>query len=115
MDRDARGFGPQGGGFAPQNAGEWFERRSYRHDEFSDLGELGRRKREAGLTVSLVLPARNVADTVGGIVAEVNALNEMTRTEAGEPLVEQILVVDADSEDGTAEVARYSGAEVYSE
>ncbi len=113
MDRDARGFGPQGGGFVPQNAVEWFGHRSYKHDEFSDLGELGRRKSEAGLTVSLVLPARNVADTVGEIVAAVRALNE--KMPGGAPLVEQIVVVDADSEDGTAEVARRHGAEVYSE
>jgi glucosyl-3-phosphoglycerate synthase len=115
MNRDARGLGPQGGGFSPQNAVEWFERRSYRHGEFSDLAELGRRKRVSGRTVSLVLPARNVADTVGDIIAEIRALNERMPEEAGVPLVDQILVVDADSEDGTAEVARRSGAEVYSE
>ena len=88
---------------------EWFEKRSYGHEEFRDVKELVRRKRELGLTVSLVLPGRNVADTVGGIVEEVRTLNEEA------PLVEQILVVDADSVDGTAEVAARSGAEVYSE
>jgi glucosyl-3-phosphoglycerate synthase len=88
---------------------EWFEKRSYGHEEFRDVKELVRRKRELGLTVSLVLPGRNVADTVGGIVEEVRTLNEEA------PLVEQILVVDADSVDGTAEVAIRSGAEVYSE
>ena len=95
--------------FAPASVREWFEKRSYRHEEYSDVKELARRKRELGLTVSLVLPGRNVADTVGGIVDEVRALNEEA------PLVEQILVVDADSADGTAEVARSKGAEVYSE
>jgi glucosyl-3-phosphoglycerate synthase len=96
-------------GFAPANAREWFEKRSYSHEEFSDVERLARRKRELGLSVSLVLPGRNVAETVGGIVDEVNILNEKA------PLVEQILVVDADSADGTAEVAARSGAEVYSE
>jgi glucosyl-3-phosphoglycerate synthase len=96
-------------GFAPANTMEWFEKRSYGHEEFRDVKELVRRKRELGLTVSLVLPGRNVADTVGGIVEEVRTLNEEA------PLVEQILVVDADSVDGTAEVAIRSGAEVYSE
>jgi len=96
-------------GFAPANAREWFDKRSYSHEEFSDVEELARRKRELGLTVSLVLPGRNVAETVGRIVDEVNVLNEKA------PLVEQILVVDADSADGTAEVAARSGAEVYSE
>jgi glucosyl-3-phosphoglycerate synthase len=101
------------GGFAPQDAVEWFGRRSYTHEEFADLGELGRRKEERGATISLVLPGRNVADTVGGIVRVVRDLNE--RMPGGDPLVDQILVVDADSEDGTAEVAREAGAEVHSE
>ena len=95
--------------FAPANTREWFEKRSYAHDEFSDVKKLAWRKRELDLTVSLVLPGRNVADTIGGIVEEVRTLNEEA------PLVEQILVVDADSVDGTAEVAARSGAEVYSE
>ncbi len=96
-------------GFIPADTREWFEKRSYGHDEFSDVKKLARRKRELDLTVSLVLPGRNVADTIGGIVEEVKTLNQQA------PLVEQILVLDADSLDGTAEVAARSGAEVYSE
>ncbi len=96
-------------GFAPADAREWFERRSYSHEEFSDVEELAWRKRERGLAVSLVLPGRNVAETIGGIVDEIKILNEKA------PLVDQILVIDADSADGTAEVATKSGAEVYSE
>ena len=96
-------------GFAPADTREWFEKRSYGYAEFSDVKKLARRKRELDLSVSLVLPGRNVADTIGGIVEEVRTLNEEA------PLVEQILVVDADSVDGTAEVAARSGAEVYSE
>jgi glucosyl-3-phosphoglycerate synthase len=101
------------GGFAPRDAMEWFGQRSYRHEEFADLPELGGRKANLGVTVSLVLPGRNVADTVGGIVEQVRALNE--RMPGGEPLVDEILVIDADSPDGTAEVAKAAGAEVYSE
>ena len=91
------------------DAVEWFKHRSYNYRQFSDLGELGRRKRELGLTVSAVLPCRNVADTVGGIIDEIHAVNERSS------LVDQILAVDADSEDGTVEVAVSKGAEVYSE
>ncbi len=93
----------------PVNVTEWFERRSYNHEEFGDVENLARRKREQGLAVSLVLPGRNVADTIGGIIEQITALNERA------PLVDQILVVDADSADGTAEVAASKGAEVYSE
>src|ERR687894_284178 len=103
METNERGL------YAPTSVTEWFEKRSYAHQEFEDVKRLARRKREQALTVSLVLPSRNVADTIGGIVEEVTTLNEQA------PLVEQILVIDADSTDGTAEVAAAKGAEVYSE
>ncbi len=98
-----------GGKIVPVDAADWFKNRSYEYVQFSDLKALGRRKRERGLTVSLVLPCRNVADTVGGIIDEVHAANESA------PLVDEILAVDADSDDGTAEVAAGHGARVYSE
>ena len=91
------------------DAVEWFRHRSYDYRQFSDLEDMGRRKHELGLTVSAVLPCRNVADTVGGIVDEIHTVNERA------PLVDQILALDADSADGTAEVAASRGAEVYSE
>ena len=91
------------------NAVEWFKHRSYDYRQFSDLEILGSRKRDLGLTVSAVLPCRNVADTVGGILDEIHAVNH----QAGDhPLVDQILVVDADSPDDTADVAASKGAEV---
>src|SRR5918911_267712 len=91
------------------DAAEWFRHRSYNYQQFSDIQQMGLRKRELGLTVSAVLPCRNVADTVGSIIDEIHAVNEHA------PLVDQILAVDADSEDGTASVASSRGAEVYSE
>src|ERR687889_432906 len=107
METKDRGY------FAPANAREWFEKRSYSHEEFKDVEKLARRKRELGLTVSLILPSRNVADTIGGIVERINALNE--EAPLGTPLVDQTPVGDADSNDGTAEGAAPCGAEGYSE
>lgn len=98
---------------SPTDAAEWFRHRSYDHATFSDVEDLARRKLEQGLTVSLVLPCRNVADTVGRIVDQIHAVND--RAPMNAPLVDQILAVDADSEDGTMEVAARHGAEVYSE
>ncbi len=91
------------------DAVDWFRNRSYEHSQFADLARLGKYKREQRLTVSLVLPCRNVADTVGGIIDEIHAVNEQAQ------LVDEILAIDADSEDGTAEVAARHGALVYSE
>ena len=56
-------------------------------------------------TVTAVLPAREVADTIGPIVETLMGLD----------LVDQVLVVDAASEDGTADRARALGAEVHQE
>jgi glucosyl-3-phosphoglycerate synthase len=84
---------------------EWFERRSYDHSQFADLDSLARRKRELGMSVSVVLPARETASTIGPII---DALRELERRE----VLEQLLVVAADSADGTAAVAAEKGAEV---
>jgi glucosyl-3-phosphoglycerate synthase len=90
-------------------AAEWFEQRTYEHREFSDLTLLGRRKRELELKVTAILPAREVADTIGSIIDQIRALNEDAL------LVDEIIVVDADSSDGTAMVAERLGAEVFVE
>jgi len=58
--------------------------------------------------VSLVVPARNEAATVGEIVARVrSSLMETAR------LVDEIVVIDSDSTDETAEVASSAGAAVF--
>jgi glucosyl-3-phosphoglycerate synthase len=91
------------------SARDWFEQRSFRHRDFADLAEPGPGGRRSPATVSLVLPTRNVAETIGPI------LDQVTRTSLRSSLVDQVIVVDADSTDGTAAIARRWGAEVYSE
>lgn len=63
------------------------------------------RCRAAGLTVSVIIPARNEAPTVARVV-------EVVRTALQEQvdLVDELVVVDADSTDGTGTVARAAGA-----
>jgi len=58
--------------------------------------------------VSVVVPTRNTAGTIAQTVGELNLLAELG-------LISQILVVDADSPDGTAATALDAGAEVISE
>ena len=64
-------------------------------------------ERKGATTVSVCLPARNEAATVGPIV-------ETIRAELVErvPLVDEILVIDDHSEDRTAQVAATAGARV---
>ena len=74
----------------------------FHHSEFP-LGRLLEHKREA---VTVVLPTREVADTIGPIVEQLQTLGG---------LIDQILVIDAASRDGTAEIAFRLGAEVHQE
>jgi glucosyl-3-phosphoglycerate synthase len=76
--------------------------RRFHHSEF-DLRRLLERKTEP---ITVVLPAREVADTIGEIVERLRGLD---------PLIDQVLVVDAASRDGTGEVAARAGAEVHQE
>lgn len=83
---------------------DWFARRTFATADL-DLQALIERKRAAGLTVSLVLPARNEAGTVEGVVASGMAL-------AGQ-LVDEVVVLDGNSTDGTAELAAAAGATIH--
>ncbi|MGZ4796832.1 MAG: glucosyl-3-phosphoglycerate synthase [Acidimicrobiia bacterium] len=72
-----------------------------------DAADLVRRKRDAGLRVSVCLPARDEEATVGHIVATVRRTLMETV-----PLVDEVVVLDDGSIDATAEVAAWEGARV---
>jgi glucosyl-3-phosphoglycerate synthase len=72
-----------------------------------DADALLRAKRRGGHRVSVVLPARDEEATVGRIVADLHA-----RWVRRVPLVDELLVVDSDSTDATAALARAAGADV---
>jgi glucosyl-3-phosphoglycerate synthase len=72
-----------------------------------DLPGLLRAKRRGGHRISVVLPARDEEATVGRLVQALSG-----RWMREQPLVDELLVVDSDSTDATAEVARAAGAEV---
>ncbi len=65
-------------------------------------------KSRSATTISVCLPARNEAETVGAIVATVR--RELV-DQAG--LVDEVIVLDDGSTDDTARVSRNAGAEVY--
>jgi glucosyl-3-phosphoglycerate synthase len=82
----------------------WLHRRTSRTADWS-VDRLVERK--AGHRVSVVLPARDEAATIGAIVTTIRrALVERTG------LVDEVLVVDSRSRDATAEVAAAAGATV---
>ncbi len=73
-----------------------------------DAGGLASAK--SGRTVSVCIPARNEAATIGPIVRTVVA--ELTASGGGVPLVDEVLVVDDGSTDDTAAIAAGAGARV---
>ncbi|WP_030569252.1 glucosyl-3-phosphoglycerate synthase [Streptomyces aureocirculatus] len=84
----------------------WLSRRSWSVAD-RPLTALLTAKRAAGTSVSVVLPALDEEETVGGIVAEIRrALMERI------PLVDELVVIDSGSGDRTAEVAAAAGARV---
>lgn len=63
------------------------------------------------LTVSLIIPTLNEADHIGAVVDAGVAL--LASAGSPTPLLDEILVIDSHSEDGTADLARQHGATVY--
>jgi glucosyl-3-phosphoglycerate synthase len=79
--------------------------RSFHHDAYP-AARIASARARAGARVSVCLPARECARTVGEIVRTLGYL-----VEAG--AIDDVVVVDAASRDGTAAVARAAGAEVW--
>jgi glucosyl-3-phosphoglycerate synthase len=63
------------------------------------------RKRHVGARISVVIPARNEERTVAGVVSAIRA--------ALSSLVDEVVVIDSDSADGTAAAAERAGATVH--
>jgi glucosyl-3-phosphoglycerate synthase len=92
---------------SPTAAERWAKARSFHHSAYPvERIAAGRRERE--LSVSVCLPARECAGTVGEIVGALVELRELGA-------IDEIVVVDAASVDGTATVAERAGAEVWQE
>src|SRR5260370_24489368 len=64
----------------------------------------GRSFRSEPVRVSVVIPTYNEAQSIGLVLADIPA-----------GIAQQVLVVDSDSTDGTAQIARQMGAEVLHE
>jgi glucosyl-3-phosphoglycerate synthase len=81
----------------------------YSSSDFSALAELTQKKQSSGKTVSVVIPTFNEAATIGNIVT---TTKKELMDESG--LVDEIIVIDSNSTDGTQELAKKAGAKVFS-
>src|SRR5579862_2369611 len=86
-----------------ESPSEWRAARSFHHSRYDEA--LLRSRTE---TVSVCLPARECAETIGPIVAALVALRERGA-------IDEVVVIDAGSRDGTARVAADAGARVHQE
>ncbi len=88
-------------------AEHWARTRTFHHSLYSPA-RIAAARSQRGLGVSVCLPARECALTVGEHVRALRGLRE-----AG--AIDEVVVIDADSADGTAAVAERAGAAVYQE
>ena len=91
----------------PARVERWFAEANFHHSEFADLARMTALKDKLGVTVSLVLPTLNEADTIGPIVRRaIREMHERFR------LVDELLVIDSASTDDTRAIAEAEGARV---
>ena len=91
---------------ADEVAAAWLRRRTSRWQDWPER-QLSERKQDLGVTVSVVIPARNEERTVAGVVSAIAALAADTG------LIDEVVVMDSDSTDATAAVAAQAGAAVH--
>jgi len=89
----------------PTAALDWFATHTFRSASFS-ADRLVDAK--AGRRISVILPAKDEAATIGGIISSIRA----SLIEA-QPLVDEIIVIDSHSSDDTSLIAREAGATVF--
>ena len=86
----------------------WSERNTHHWDEWTLTDLVAAKAATADCAVSLVVPARNEAATVGDVVSRVReALVDTVE------LLDEIVVIDSDSTDDTYDVATDAGAVVH--
>ncbi len=81
----------------------WAERRRFRAEQFSPERL---RSMKGRTSVTVIIPTKRCGETIGGV------LSQTVGPLAGAGLIDELVVVDAGSDDGTVEAARTAGAQV---
>ena len=93
-------------GFPDDAVQKWFEDRTFGPSSFA-AGELLEAKKDKGLRITACLPARDEGATISSICGSITS--DLMDTY---DLVDELLVIDSDSADDTAQRARAAGATV---
>ena len=86
----------------------WFAENTFHAAEFNKLDQLVALKEAQGLTVSVALPTLNEAETLGDILHQTTSLLMEEY-----PLIDELVIIDSNSTDGTRDIAREFGLPVY--
>ncbi len=89
---------------------DWFGRRTFHYRQFEPVEQLRADRERLGASVSVCIPARNEAETIGEIV---RCLRQEVLERAR--LIDEIVVMDGGSSDDTVAIARAEGAIAYRE
>ena len=87
---------------------KWFAENTFDSAEWSDLRLLMRLKEKSGLTISLGLPALNEEETIGPIIKSIK-----TELMDRYPILDEMVLIDSNSTDRTAEIADSLGIPVH--
>jgi glucosyl-3-phosphoglycerate synthase len=87
---------------------KWFAENTFHADEFEDLDYLLSLKRERGLSISLAFPSLNEEETVGKVIQTIKQSLVLDV-----PLLDEIVLIDSNSEDRTREIAQSLDIPVY--
>ncbi len=82
--------------------------KQFHHKDFLPLRKIYSKKQESDTAISVVIPAYNEVSTIGSIISQIK--HELIDVV---PLCDEIVVIDGDSDDGTLQCAKDSGATVY--
>ncbi len=87
---------------------KWFVQNTFSSSEFADLRKLVEAKERQNIRISVGLPTLNEEATIARVIRAIR-----TRLVERFPLVDEIVVIDSDSEDRTREIARAEGVPVH--
>ncbi len=87
---------------------KWFAENTFHAEEFQDTDYLLSLKRARGLSISLALPALDEEETVGNVI---QTIQQALIVDA--PLLDEIVLLDSNSEDRTREIAQGLGIPVH--